>query len=155
MFAFASYITCNLIKPIFVCFMLFSQKRKMSVFVLLCASFDITQNQVRTQVEFTLKFFNNLFCPWKIEHQRTTHIEQMTKFNLLENRQKYNERRRSHLAATGWKWQSKGDTVTKVPKPTTPLTARFQSEIFLLPCRISFSTTFTTAHRRKGKEQST
>lgn len=53
------------------------------------------------------------------------------------------------------KWQSKGDTVTKAPKPTTPLTLHFQSENCLPPRRISFSTTYTTAHRRKGKEQST
>lgn len=76
---------------------------------------NITRNQVAS-VELTLSFFNNLFfCPWKIEHQRTTHKEQMTKFHLLKNRQKYNETH-SHLAVTGSKWQSKGDTVTKSAK---------------------------------------
>lgn len=49
----------------------------------------------------------------------------------------------------------KATQLPKVPKPTTPLTLNFQSENCLLPCRMSFSTTYTTAHRRKEKEQST
>lgn len=57
-------------------------------------------------------FFFFFFCPWKIEHQRTTHKEQMTKkFHLLffKNRQKNKERRHPRVAATGReKWQSKG-----------------------------------------------
>lgn len=48
------------------------------------------------------------------------------------------------------KWQSKSDTVTKVPQQTSP-TLNFQSENLL---SISFSTMHTRAHRRKrGKNR--
>lgn len=53
----------------------------------------------------------------------------------FKNRQNNNEKDISHLVATGWKWQSKGDTVTKVPKLTTYLTFKFP--ICKLPLALS------------------
>lgn len=108
----------------------------------------------RRQSSSLLSFLITFFCPWKIEHQNNPQRTADKIQSPFKNRQNNNERRHSHLAATGWKWQNKGDTVTKVPKPTTPLTLNFQSVNCLLPRRISFSTTYTTAHgRKRGKNR--
>lgn len=108
----------------------------------------------RRQSSSLLSFLITFFCPWKIEHQNNPQRTADKIQSPFKNRQNNNERRHSHLAATGWKWQNKGDTVTKVPKPTTPLTFNFQSVNCLLPRRISFSTTYTTAHgRKRGKNR--
>lgn len=68
-------------------------------------------------------FFNNLFYV----HERTSENKpQRTDDKIpspLKIDKKYNERRHPRLAATGLKMTKvKGDTFTKVPKPTFPLT---------------------------------
>lgn len=66
------------------------------------------------------------------EHQRT-HKEQMTKFHFLKNRQNIMKEDTPILQRQVKKWQSKSDTVTKVPKLTITPVLHFQSENFLLP----------------------
>lgn len=78
------------------------------------------------------------------EHQRTTHEEQMTKFHFLKNRQNIMKEDTPILQRQVKTWQSKSDTVTKVPKLTITPVLHFQSENYRLPSNKLFHNVYNS-----------